>query len=129
MIEMPEPAVLPLGAGREGATVRVHPLLTGEILAPPGFFKRPHGPLGLVRGLGLHVPRRRWRWCPIPAFLVKHPSAGALLIDTGLDASVVRDPAEQFGSLFKRLFVVRVAPVLSDMLGGDGEGVERHRAW
>ena len=76
MIEMPEPAVLPLGAGREGATVRVHPLLTGEILAPPAFFKRPDGPLGLVGGLGLHVPPRRWRWCPIPAFLVEHPSAG-----------------------------------------------------
>ena len=129
MVDMPKAVVLPLCAGRAGATVRLHPLLTGEILAPPGFFKRPNGPLGLVRGLGLHVPRRRWRWCPIPAFLVKHPSAGALLIDTGLDASVVRDPAEQFGSLFKRLFVVRVAPVLSDMLGGDGEGVERHAGW
>jgi hypothetical protein len=33
MIGMPKPPVLPLGAGREGATVRVHPLLTGEILA------------------------------------------------------------------------------------------------
>ena len=109
MIGMPKPAVLPLGAGREGATVRVHPLLTGEILAPPAFFKRPDGPLGLVGGLGLHVPPRRWRWCPIPAFLVEHPSAGALLIDTGLDASVLRDPAEQFGSVLKRLFVLRVA--------------------
>jgi N-acyl homoserine lactone hydrolase len=34
---------------------------------------------------------------------------GALLIDTGLDASVLRDPAEQFGSVLKRLFVLRVA--------------------
>ena len=106
---MPIPVVLPLGGGREGATVRIHPLLTGEILAPPAFFKRPDGPLGLVGGLGVHVPPRRWRWCPIPAFLVEHPSAGALLIDTGLDASVLRDPAEQFGSVLRRLFVLRVA--------------------
>ena len=106
---MPEPVVLPLGEGREGATVGVHPLLTGEILAPPGFFKRPDGPLGLLEGFGLHIPPRRWRWCPIPAFLVEHPSAGAVLIDTGLDASVLRDPAEQFGALLKRLFRLRVA--------------------
>jgi hypothetical protein len=47
MIAMPESVVLPLGQGREGATVRVHPLLTGEILAPPLFFKRPEDPSGL----------------------------------------------------------------------------------
>jgi len=104
-----EPASLPLAGGRAGATVRVHPLLTGEILAPPGFFRRPPGPLGRLRALGLHVPRRHWRWCPIPAFLVEHPGAGALLIDTGLDPSVLRDPAEQFGRLLARLFVLRVA--------------------
>jgi hypothetical protein len=73
------------------------------------FFRRPPGPLGRLRALGLHVPRRRWRWCPIPAFLVEHPGAGALLIDTGLDPSVLRDPAEQFGRLLARLFVLRVA--------------------
>jgi N-acyl homoserine lactone hydrolase len=73
MIAMPESVVLPLGLGREGATVRVHPLLTGEILAPPLFFKRPKDPLGLLEGLGLRIPPRRWRWCPMPAFLVEHP--------------------------------------------------------
>jgi N-acyl homoserine lactone hydrolase len=108
MIGVPEPAVMPAGEGRAGATVRVHPLLTGEILAPPVFFKRPDGPLGLLEGLGLHVPPRRWQWCPIPAFLVEHPTAGGLLIDTGLDASVLRDPAEQFGWLLKHLFRLRV---------------------
>jgi N-acyl homoserine lactone hydrolase len=120
----PKPVAMPLRAGRAGATVRIHPLLTGEILAPSGFFKRPGGPLGRVRGLGLHVPRRRWRWCPIPAFLVEHPSEGALLIDTGLDASVLRDPGKQFGPLLKRLFELRVAPGQDAVSQARERGVE-----
>ena len=108
MITTPKPAAVTVRGRRAGATVRLHPLLTGEFLAPPGFFRRPRGPFGRVRGLGLHVPRRQWRWCPIPAFLVEHPSAGALLIDTGVDASARRDPARQFGSLLTRLSELRV---------------------
>ena len=108
MISAPQPAAVPVPGGRVGATVRLHPLLTGEFLAPPGFFKRPRGPLGFVRGLGLHVPRRQWRWCPIPALLVEHPSAGALLVDTGVDASALGDPTQQFGSLLPRLSELRV---------------------
>jgi N-acyl homoserine lactone hydrolase len=99
---------VPVRGRRAGATVRLYPLLTGEFLAPPGFLKRPGGPLGFVGGLGVHVPRRQWGWCPISAFLVEHSSAGALLIDTGTDASALREPAQQFGSLLPRLSKLRV---------------------
>ena len=104
-----ESASVPLEGGRAGATVRVHPLLTGEFLAPPGFLRRPPGPLWQLRALGLQVPPRRWRWCPLQAFLVEHPGAGPLLVDTGLDPSVLRDPAALFGPLLARRFVLRVA--------------------
>lgn len=104
-----EPASVPLAGGRPGATVRVHPLLTGEFLAPPGFLRRPSGPLGQLRALGFQVPPRRWRWCPLQAFLVEHPGAGPLLVDIGLDPSVLRDPAALFGPLLARRFVLRVA--------------------
>jgi len=124
MIAMPESVVLPLGQGREGATVQVHPLLTGEILAPPLFFRRPEDPLELLEGFGLHIPPRRWRWCPIPAFLVEHPTAGAVLIDTGLDASVLHDPAEQFGPWLKRLFRLRVAAGQDVVSQARASGVE-----
>jgi N-acyl homoserine lactone hydrolase len=119
-----QPARPPVAGGRAGATVRVHPLLTGEILAPPGFFRRPRGPFGRLRALGFQVPRRRWRWCPIPAFLVEHPGAGPLLVDTGLDPSVLDDPAEQFGALLGRLFELRVAPRQDAVSQARERGVE-----
>ena len=104
----PEPARLPLPGGSEGATVRVRPLLTGEALMPPGFFERPDGPLGYVRGLGLATPKSRWTWIPVPAFLVEHPTAGPILIDTGLDASVAEDPARNLGRRHKLTFKERM---------------------
>jgi glyoxylase-like metal-dependent hydrolase (beta-lactamase superfamily II) len=49
-------------------------------------------------------------WVPVPAFLVEHPGAGAILVDTGLHPSVAIDPSKSFGrvgALFNR---VRVTP-------------------
>jgi glyoxylase-like metal-dependent hydrolase (beta-lactamase superfamily II) len=93
----PRPADLPLPGGREGATVRLHPLLTGEVRAPPGLIARPAGRLATLRGLGLGRSRRGWLWLPVPAFLVEHPGAGALLVDTGLHPSAALDPAQTLG--------------------------------
>jgi len=61
VVTKPAPARLPLPGGRSGATVRVHPLGTGEILLPPLAFDRPTGRAGKLRGMGLHVPRSRWQ--------------------------------------------------------------------
>jgi glyoxylase-like metal-dependent hydrolase (beta-lactamase superfamily II) len=102
----PRPARLPLPGGRDGATVRVWPLLTGEMLAPPDFCERPSGPLGVPRGF--LARRSRWRWVPIPAFLVEHPGAGRILVDTGLHPSVAHDPAENLGRLNHALLTFRV---------------------
>jgi N-acyl homoserine lactone hydrolase len=101
---------LPLAGGREGAGVRVHPLRTANMLAPPAFLSRPSGPGGLLRGLGIHIPRSRWITLPIPAFLVEHPNAGPFLIDTGLHASVATDPAENLGRVAKALYSIDMAP-------------------
>jgi N-acyl homoserine lactone hydrolase len=101
---------LPLPGGREGAGVRVHPLRTANMLAPPAFLQRPGGPGGLLRGLGIHIPRSRWITLPIPSFLVEHPQAGPFLVDTGLHASVAADPAENLGRVAKALFSIDMAP-------------------
>jgi N-acyl homoserine lactone hydrolase len=37
-----------------------------------------------------------WESRPVPAFLVRHPSLGNILIDTGLHPSVVRNPRDKF---------------------------------
>lgn len=95
----PRPAELPLPGGREGATVRVHPLLGGRAIAPPAYLLREPGRLAWRRALGLGVKRGDWTPIPIGAFLVEHPGAGAVLIDTGLHPSVAVKPAENLGRL------------------------------
>jgi glyoxylase-like metal-dependent hydrolase (beta-lactamase superfamily II) len=103
-----QPATLPLPGGRDGATVRLHPLLAGELRAPPGFLERPAGRLAAAR---MFVgSRSSWIWCPIPAFLVEHPGAGPILVDTGLHPSVAVDPARNFDRIWKQLLTFRFSP-------------------
>jgi glyoxylase-like metal-dependent hydrolase (beta-lactamase superfamily II) len=106
---VPKRAALPLPGGRRGATVRVHPILTGEIHAPPAHTDRPRGRLAtpkiaaqLLRGRG------GWDWLPVPAFLVEHPGAGPLLIDTGLHPSCATDVGGNMGRAGKLLYEVRM---------------------
>jgi N-acyl homoserine lactone hydrolase len=93
----PKAAELPLPGGREGATVRVHPLLAGEMSSPPGFIHRPPGRFAVPRTLAGRGQDRIW--LPVPAFLVEHPGAGPVLVDTGLHPSVAIDPKQSFGRL------------------------------
>jgi N-acyl homoserine lactone hydrolase len=105
-----EDAVLPLPGGVAGATVRVHPMRTGEIKAPAHFLARPRGPLPTVRGLGLLSRRSQWGSVPVPAFAVEHPGVGLLLVDTGLHPAIPDDPAEGLGRLGARAFDVTMRP-------------------
>ena len=72
----PRPAELPLPGGREGASVRVHPLMTGRMIGPEAWFLRRDGRLTWRRALGLGMTRSEWLEFPVPAFLVEHPRAG-----------------------------------------------------
>ena len=83
----PAPAGLPLPGGSPGATVTVRPLRCGEVSLPPRALDRPRGPLAQPRAM-LLAARSRWTWLPVPVFLVEHPTAGRLLVDTGFHASV-----------------------------------------
>src|ERR687894_1833347 len=93
----PRPAELPLPGGRRGATVRLHPLLCGRSIAPPAYLMRESGRLAALRGLGIGVRRDAWISIPIVAYLVEHPGAGPILIDTGLHPSVAVDPRKSLG--------------------------------
>lgn len=104
------PIAVPLPGGSEGATVAVHPLVTAEMLAPPRFFERPDGPLWMLRGLGLGTPAAKRHVLPIPAFLVEHPTAGAILIDTGLHADVASDPRGNLGRATAAMTSIRMRP-------------------
>jgi N-acyl homoserine lactone hydrolase len=93
-------------------SVRVHPLMTARMKAMPAFYQRPGGPkpLAVARGFGLHIPRSRWFWIPIPAFLVEHPAAGPILIDTGLHELVATDVGAALGRLGKLAFTIDMRP-------------------
>jgi glyoxylase-like metal-dependent hydrolase (beta-lactamase superfamily II) len=106
----PRPADVPLPGGRDGATVRVHPLRTAQMKAMPDFYSRPPGPLGTLRGFGLHIPRSKWFWVPIPAFLIEHPEAGPILIDTGLHEQAATDVGAALGRAAKLAFTIDMQP-------------------
>jgi N-acyl homoserine lactone hydrolase len=95
----PRPAELPLPGGRDDATVRLHPLLCGRMIAPPGLIHRTRGRLAPLRALGVGVSQDEWPEFPVQAFLVEHPGAGLVLIDTGFHASVAVDARQGMSRL------------------------------
>jgi glyoxylase-like metal-dependent hydrolase (beta-lactamase superfamily II) len=95
----PRAAQLPLPGGREGATVRLHPLLCARMIVPPGLVHRDEGRLAPLRALGVGVSQDDWLEFPVQAFLVEHPGAGLVLIDTGFHAAVAVDPRQGMGRL------------------------------
>ena len=103
----PQPASLPLPGGREGASVRVHPVTTGTSMYPVDAFYRRSGRLAPLHALGFRSERAE---IPIPAFIVEHPSAGLILIDTGFHASLAVDPKPNMGPILGRLFSPNMGP-------------------
>jgi glyoxylase-like metal-dependent hydrolase (beta-lactamase superfamily II) len=91
----PRPAELPLPGGREGARVRLRPLLTGQM---------KESRLAWRRAFGLGAKDEDWLLVPVPAFLVEHPGVGPILIDTGFHPSVSVKPQENLGRLSRLTF-------------------------
>jgi glyoxylase-like metal-dependent hydrolase (beta-lactamase superfamily II) len=103
----PTPLREPLEGGTEGATVVIDPLKTGETLWPHTFFDRAgKGFIKRLRAVGFGSSPDTWEARPVPAFLVRHPSVGNILVDTGLHPSVVRNPRDKFSRLTARHYRV-----------------------
>jgi N-acyl homoserine lactone hydrolase len=100
----PRPAELPLPGGRAGATVRLEPLLCARMAVPPAYLHREEGRLGRLKALGIRVPREEWIDFPVVAFLVIHPAAGPILVDTGFHPAVAVDEKQGIGPLGGLLF-------------------------
>jgi N-acyl homoserine lactone hydrolase len=90
----PSGASLPLDGGREQATLTLRPLLCGEIPSPPGWFERGQGPTATLKALGVGVSGAELISVPVVAFLLEHPSAGLVLVDTGFNRSIAEGPAD-----------------------------------
>jgi N-acyl homoserine lactone hydrolase len=79
---------LPLAGGRSGARMKLHPLLCAQVGLAPNYLHRGRGPLEALRALGAGVRESELVQIPIPAYLLEHPSAGAVLVDTGMHGSL-----------------------------------------
>ena len=93
----------PLAGGTPGATVTVEPLIAGHVDFPLAMMVSPGGrfvTLKLAKALLGSAPENV---VPVPAFLIRHPSAGAILVDTGLHPSIATDGKENFGGLGNRV--------------------------
>jgi glyoxylase-like metal-dependent hydrolase (beta-lactamase superfamily II) len=92
----------PLAGGTPGATVSVEPIVAGSVTWSRHMMESPGGrllTLKLLRGLISGEPAAS---VPCPVFLIRHPSAGAVLVDTGLHPSIATDGRENFGGLAAR---------------------------
>jgi N-acyl homoserine lactone hydrolase len=93
----PKPLHEPLAGGTPGTTVAVEPMIAGRVTWPQTMMESPGGRflfLKLLRSLFTGKPAAT---VPVPAFLIRHPSAGAILVDTGLHPSIATDGKENFG--------------------------------
>jgi glyoxylase-like metal-dependent hydrolase (beta-lactamase superfamily II) len=97
-----QPLHEPLAGGTPGASVAVEPIVAGHVDFAREMMVSPGGrflTLKLARALlggGSNV-------VPVPAFLIRHPSAGAILVDTGLHPSIATDGKENFGGAGNRV--------------------------
>jgi N-acyl homoserine lactone hydrolase len=105
----PKPLHEALSGGTQGATVTVEPLIGGHVHWPLEMMERPGGHFENLKILR-KLLAGKGNLVPCPAFLIRHPSAGAILVDTGLHPSIASDPKENFGSTAVRLANPQLAP-------------------
>jgi len=100
-----------LPGGRARASVTVEPLSGGEVHWALAAMESPGGPFESLKSTGLFSSRSKgWVWVPCPAFLITHPTAGHILVDTSLHPSIAAKPRENFGRIAARVARPRVEP-------------------
>ena len=106
----PHPLHEPLAGGTPGATVAVEPLVAGHVSFAKSLMVSPGGPLLKLKLLRALLRGKPANEVPVPAFVVRHPSAGAILVDTGLHPSIATDGRQNFGGLANRYGKPTLAP-------------------
>jgi N-acyl homoserine lactone hydrolase len=89
------PTQLPLAGGQPGATVTLQPLLCAVMRGPKAWFERASGRGAALKALGVGVPATEIVDVPIVAFLIEHPGAGHVLVDTGFRREVATGPSRE----------------------------------
>lgn len=99
----PKPLHEPLAGGTPGATVSVEPIVAGHVTWSRSMMERPGGRFEKLKLLRALLSGKPAFSIPIPAFLIRHPSAGAIVVDTGLHPSIATDGHENLGRLAARV--------------------------
>jgi glyoxylase-like metal-dependent hydrolase (beta-lactamase superfamily II) len=94
-----KPVHEPLAGGTPGATVSVEPIVTGRCSLPRMWMESPGGHFVTAKILRAALTGKDTVAVPIPTFLIRHPSAGAVVIDTGLHPSVATDAKGNLGGV------------------------------
>jgi N-acyl homoserine lactone hydrolase len=98
-----QPLHEPLAGGTPGATVAVEPIVAGHVDFPQAMMVNPGGRFLTLKLLRALLGRRPPNVIPVPTFLIRHPSAGAILVDTGLHPSIATDGKENLGGFGNRI--------------------------
>lgn len=93
----------PLAGGTPGATVVVEPIVAGHVNFPLVTMESPGGRFVKLKVYWAMLTGKPAFVIPCPVFLIRHPSAGAILVDTGLHPSIATDGHENFGRLGSRI--------------------------
>ncbi len=93
----------PLAGGTPGATVAVEPIIAGHVDFPLEMMVSPGGRLTTLKLARALLFGSAPNVVPVPAFLIRHPSAGAILVDTGLHPSIATDGKQNFGGAGNRV--------------------------
>ncbi|MBK5220126.1 MAG: N-acyl homoserine lactonase family protein [Thermoleophilia bacterium] len=97
-----QPLHEPLAGGTPGTSVVVEPLIAGHVDFVRAMMVSPGGRFLTLKLLRALLSGKPPNVIPVPAFLIRHPSAGAILVDTGLHPSIATDGKENFGGLANR---------------------------
>ena len=98
----PHPLHEPLAGGTPGASVVVEPIVAGHVDLPRQTMVSPGGRFLTLKLLRALLFPTEANVVPVPAFLIRHPSAGPILVDTGLHPSIATDGKENFGGASNR---------------------------
>jgi N-acyl homoserine lactone hydrolase len=98
----PQPLEAPLKVGTSGARVAVEPLIAGHVDFPRAAMVDPGGSFKTLRLARAMSSTKAAESVPVPAFLIRHPSVGPILVDTGLHPSIASGGQENFGGLANR---------------------------
>jgi N-acyl homoserine lactone hydrolase len=100
----------PLAGGAQGATVTVEPIIAGQVTWARTMMEWPGGRFKTLRQLRALITGEPAMTVPCPTFLIRHPSAGAILVDTGLHPSIATDGRENFGRFGTRILKPALEP-------------------